>query len=213
MLVRAISIVLMLLAILGCMAKKQVSEGNLFHSPINPKLEIQIDPSWNYLGQVKYRGSGFGVDDSSFKAYLSDFGTYFFAETDGNDTVERFIILQFQCLEGGWHFLPNLLSNVKDKKDEGTEYLGEDQYQYCIIFKPVGGKYAEFFKSKSLSLRKRYALKYFARRYKSANCLQTILYGEKIKPRSSRSNKSGRARGRKFEAFNERCKESFTLRN
>lgn len=133
--IRKISI--LILAVLsmffvGCAAlniERTVSMNNEFYSSYTPKIQVNVNQDFTYLGEFQ---------DSRYVAHKESSGgttiaihTYTFIEPDENNYVNKGVAIKITTIDEGY-VLPDLYSNVKNPIDSGFTKINGEQYQYCI---------------------------------------------------------------------------------
>jgi hypothetical protein len=119
--------------IISCTAIKveRKVQDNIFYSSANPKIKIEINPDFKYIGDI---------ERTYYKKYKTQLGgtkvdkvIYLFGIIDNNKILERGIVIKITTIrQGSW--LPDLFENKKYKVDSGFVNISKERYQYAVFF-------------------------------------------------------------------------------
>jgi len=111
----------------GIEVERNVTD-NVFHSS-HPKLNIKIDPQFEYLG--KSSDKSFVRTRAGSTDLFADKEAYIFIVPEG-EKIKKFLLIHVFQVET--QFVNTYFRNVKRKLEEGTHEFGGKEYQYFTKF-------------------------------------------------------------------------------
>ncbi len=178
MLKRALLLMLISTMLIGCMAKRQVIEGNQFQSSL-PSMMVKIDGQIPYLGKTESSSFEYGTGDGKFNIAPERHEAFYFVESGRNNLIERFVILVFSSItESHWFYIDDFEKWWQNPLQYGNTDLGNRKYKSASLISSIkGSDFAKYFNSNSHFPVDCYVLK-ILHRNPSENSRVTIWYGE-----------------------------------
>jgi hypothetical protein len=163
---------------IGCLAKRQVIEGNQFQSSV-PSMMIKIDAQIPYLGKTESNSFSYGTGDGKFHMAPERHEAFYFVESDRNNLIDRFVILVFSSIvESHWFYIDDFEKWWQNPLQYGIADLGNRTYKSAWLAGSIkGSDFEKHFNSNSLFLASVYAIKVL-HRIPSENSRVTVWYGE-----------------------------------
>lgn len=138
--------VVCIVIIFGCVGmkeKKSVLQDNIFISSTFPKIKIQINQDFKYIGKVEKQKhenhtTGYGGTFINYEYYI-------FLHPDNNNSFTKGALIRRSELASGY-WLPDVFSKVKDKIDSGGMKINGKYYKYAVFSSAsVFNNYEELF--------------------------------------------------------------------
>ena len=177
-------LVMFFMIFLGCAAlniERTVSMNNEFYSSCMPKIQVNANPGFTYLGEFQDRVSvnyRYSLVDGSFLTTHA----YIFVEPDENNYVQKGVGIRIITIQEGY-VLPDLYDNVKNPIDSGFTKINGEQYQYCTATSAYlsDPKIVNFITGKGYHFSNLYLVKALGRRVGPGNKTKfEILYFENL---------------------------------
>lgn len=130
----ALILIMCSLSLLGCTTVKSertVSDTNQFYSPFMPRIQVNVNPDFTYLGEIN------DIQPVQFRN-ASPTGTlltshmYVFVEPDDRNYVKREVVIRVTSIEDGY-VSPNLYEDMGNPLDSGVTEIHGESYQYCTV--------------------------------------------------------------------------------
>ena len=156
---------------LGCATltiERTVSSNNEFYSSYTPKIQVNVNPDFTYLGEFKYI-KNVSYRDSDGSSIVTTH-TYSFVEPDYKNYVQKGVIIRIATIEQGY-VLPDLYDRVKNTIDSGFTKINGEQYQHCTAISANirDRKIENFITSKGYHFSNSYLIKALGRRVGAEN--------------------------------------------
>ena len=194
---------------IGCLAKRQVIEGNQFQSSV-PSMMIKIDTQMPYLGKTESSSFNYGSGDGRFNIAPERHEAFYFIESGRNNLIDRFVILVFSSItENHWFYIDNFEKWWQNPLQYGNDDLGKRKYKSASLISSIkGSDFAKYFNSKSHFLANCYALKVL-HCLPSENRRVTVWYGENCERFSPWLTKSSQNDDQKLNMLIKKLDENF----
>ena len=177
---------------LGCATltiERTVSSNNEFYSSYTPKIQVNVNPDFTYLGEFKYI-KNISYRDSDGSSIVTNH-TYSFVEPDYKNYVQKGVIIRIATIEQGY-VLPDLYDRVKNTIDSGFTKINGEQYQHCTATSANirDRKIENFITSKGYHFSNSYLVKVLGRRAGAENKTRfDIFYIESVSSLVSRGGR------------------------